>query len=107
MDKPIDVNPTKMPKAEILSEEQAQNYVVELVDEMNHWRQQCNVSIPGNRAATVKQQQRASWTYLTKQGQVIGALSAFKLAGLISDRCYQELKQNATNAVIPSVVGRG
>ena len=104
MDK-LDVKPTNIPHAEILNQEQAQNWVEELIEEMMVWRRACDVKIPNNKQIAVKTQQRALWSFLTKQGQVIGALKSLKLCGLISERCYLELNQKAINTLVPTVVG--
>ena len=104
-DRPLDVSPKAMPKAEIRTEEQATAFVEELTLEMIRWRNECNVKIPGNPNVQAQRQRKALWTFLTKQGQVVGAIKAFKLAGLISDKCFMALHQKALNSLIPSVMG--
>jgi hypothetical protein len=101
----LDVNPTDMPHAEIRNEEQAQNFVDDLVRQMTMWRNACDVPIPDKDNKAALEQRRAMWSFLTKQGQVVGALKAFKLCGLISERCYKEFHQKAINALIPTNVG--
>lgn len=89
------------PKAVIETEEQATNYVVHLVAEMQQYRAACDVACEGPR--TVQAVQRMAWAFLVKQGQVVGALNAFRSAGLLSERAWAELHQKAINALIPTV----
>lgn len=101
----LDVNSKPFETAELKTEEQRQKWLECLIDDMHHWRRKCDVIIPDQSEATVKAQQRASWAFLQKQGKVIGAISAMKVCGLISDRCFQEMNQKAANTLIPTIVG--
>lgn len=103
---PLDVGETPIPKAVIRDEASAQNWVEELVRDMLLWRRRCDVHIPDPTDMQVQVQRRALWTFLSKQGQVVGALKTLRMAGLISDRCYKELNQQAINSLIPSQVGQ-
>lgn len=100
----LDVGATPITRAAIETEEQARAWVCHLVDEMTLWRLACDAPVPGN-SRDVRAQQRALWTFLTKQGQVIGALKSLRMTGFISDVCFDELNQKALNTLIPSVVG--
>lgn len=102
----LDVNTKDMPKARIVDEASAQNWIEELVTDMLAWRHQCDVFIPDPTDVQVTVQRRALWTFLTKHGEVVGALKTLFMAGLISERCYAELNQRAINTLIPSQVGR-
>lgn len=104
MDK-LDVKPTSIPRAEIRNTEQAKNWIGELVREMLEWRCKCDVIVPDKTDAAILEQKRANYVFLTKQGRVTGALMTLKLCGLIDDRFYAEMKQKATNTLIPTVVG--
>lgn len=97
---------TKVPQVSIRTEAQATNYVEELADEMIRTRAACDVPYDGNDPATVQAIKRMMWAFLQKQGQVIGALNAFRMAGLLSERAWAELHQRAINALVPTVVGR-
>lgn len=101
----LNVSPSAVPIAHIRTEAQAINWVQELIQEMLQWRQQCDVVFPGHPAKTVEHQRRAMWTFLTKQGAVTGALKTLLLCGLMSERAYKELNQQAVNTLIPSIVG--
>ena len=102
--KPI-IEELPLPTAKIETEDQARNWVLELTQDMLEWREKCDVVFPDNSAQTAQYQKRAMWTFLEKHGQVIGALKTLKMCGLISDRCYMELNQQALNTLIPRVVG--
>jgi len=102
----LDVNEKPIPRAQIETPDQAANWINELMQEMLLWRRQCNVAIPGNPKATAIQQQRNMWTFLTKQGQVIGALKTLMMCNLISEKMFQEYNQRAINSLIPEVVGQ-
>ncbi len=97
--------PEKLLGEKIESEDQARNWVSELVQDMKFWRAECDVLFPHDAAKTAQHQRRACWTFLTKQGKVVGALQALFLAGKISECCYQELNQTAINALAPTLVG--
>lgn len=102
----IDVNATDLPSgARVVDQVSAENWVAELIQDMLKWRAQCDVPIPDNNAIAAQVQRRALWVFLTKQGEVVGALKTLRVCGLISDRCYRELNQKAINTLIPSVVG--
>ena len=102
----LDVGARALPRVCLETEEQAIRWVEERVIEMIRARQACDVSIPGDQAATVIAQKRALWVFLTKQGRVTGALEALLLTGRISEICYVEQLQRALNTLVPSVVGR-
>ena len=104
MDK-LEVGQTPIARAEIRTEDQARAWLLALVDEMLVWRRACDVVVPGGGDIAAQTQRRAMWTFLTKQGQVVGALKALRMSGLISDRAYDEINQQAINSLIPSVVG--
>ena len=100
----LNVGDQSLHRGEIRTEEQARAWVMGLVTEMLDYRQRCDIPIPDKNQHLIREQQRNMWTFLTKQGQVVGALKALKLVGMISDRGYQELMQKAVNTLIPSVV---
>lgn len=102
---PLDVNATALPIAQITNQESAERWVEELIQEMLQRRHRCDVPIPDNSEASVKAQQRAMWSFLTKHGEVIGALKTLVMCGLLSDNAFKALNQRAINALVPSVVG--
>lgn len=94
-----------IPNGAIENQEQAERWVESLLREMLGWRQACDIPVPCNNDKAAQDQRRTLWTFLNKQGQVIGALKTLRLCGLISDRCYAELNQKAINTLIPTTVG--
>ena len=101
----LDVNVTEAPKVTITTREHAVNWIDELLVEMLLWRAKCDVIIPDESQIMVQAQQRALWTFLSKHGQVIGALKSLRLCGLLDERGYKELHQKAINTLIPTEVG--
>ena len=101
----LDVGATPIARAAIETEDQAMAWLLELVEEMAAWRAACDVPVPTQTDVNVRLQRRTMWTFLVKQGQVTGALKALRMAGLISDRCYDEINQTALNSLIPTLVG--
>lgn len=86
----------------IVTQEQAVNYVKQLVTEMLVSRAKCDQPDP----YTVKQQKRNLWTFLNKQGQVLGALNALLYTGNLSEKVYKEMHQTAINSLIPTNIKR-
>lgn len=103
----LDVGTTPIARAAIETEDQARAWLLELVEEMTAWRAACDVPVPTQTDVNAQLQRRTMWTFLTKQGQVTGAIKALRMTGLISDRCYDEINQTALNSLIPTLVGRG
>jgi hypothetical protein len=97
--------PEKMVGERIETEDQARNWIAELVVDMKYWRAECDVTFPSAPEKTAKYQRRACWTFLVKQGKVVGALQALLLTGKINECCYAELNQQAINTLAPTVVG--
>lgn len=104
----LNIPETIPPKVEIKTEAQATNYVEGLAIEMEKIRAACAVPYnpKGQNDPTVQVIHRMMWTFLNKQGQVVGALNAFRLAGLISECAWSEMHQRAINALGPTVVGQ-
>jgi hypothetical protein len=76
--------------------EQAQNFVLELVQEMVLARARCT-DVQGDES--VQYARRAFWVFLEKHGQVLGAAKALFAAGLLSENLYREVLQRAANAL--------
>lgn len=101
----MSVDLTNVPRVVLTTPEQINNWVLELVAEMEQWRKECSIVFPDSMVKTVDYQRRAMWTFLTKQGQVVGALKTLLLCGLISDRVFSEFMQKAIDSLIPKKVG--
>jgi len=90
---------------EVANEEQARNWVLSLLEDMQAWRDICTVYIPNPSAIQVNEQRRALWSFLQKQGKVMGALQTLLLTRQINEIAYKELKQKALNSLGPTIVG--
>lgn len=91
-------------KNKIKTETQALNYLQSLVREMTAARDACRIAVPGDLKLSVSMQKRAMWVFLTKQGQVMGALNALYGVGLVSDRAFNEFNNRAIKSLVPDVV---
>jgi hypothetical protein len=102
----LGINPTVPPQVSIRTEAQAVNYVLGLVAEMEKLRVACDVpyTSKGPGDPTVAAIQRMAWAMIEKQGQVVGAINAFRLSGLLSERAWAEFHQRAINALASKVV---
>ena len=102
--KPLDVNNSAVPQAKITTEAQARGFVEELISDMVLWRSMCDVAKTEMPKTGARDQVRALYCFLEKQGQVVGALKALLMADMISERCYKELTQVAINTLIPTII---
>lgn len=87
------------------TEDQCRNWVLELVDSALKSRALCDVVIPGDRATTVREQQKNYRWFLVKHGSALGALMACHRAGLISDVLYEAMRQKIVKMRVPTLVG--
>ncbi len=93
------------PGYRIDTEEQARNWVMELVADVEAARFECNVSVPDNSQAQVRSQMRAYRTYMIKHGSALGVIMALHRAGKLGDVAYNELRQRVVNTLAPTIVG--
>ena len=100
----LDVKETPRPHATIETTEQARNFVLELIQDMQGYRHLCDQY---NNQTTVRQKQKDLWCFLQKQGQVMGALKALHMVKKLDDRAFAELTQIAINALLPSNIKQG
>lgn len=89
----------------ITNSDHAKIWLDHLISEMRKWRGICDIRVPDSTGELVKVQQRALWTFLQKQGQVMGALDALYLVGIIDLVCYEAYKEKAIKALNPVVTG--
>lgn len=104
---PIYVGPNRVPQTRIETEEEARGFILELIEDMQKWRAACDVPIENPTKLAVKNLQRAAWTFLVKQGKVQGALLALLLSGQVGQAFYDEMRQRAELAMVPTVVSAG
>ncbi len=87
------------------TEEQAKNWVLELVQDVELARAECNLVFPDDRVRTVEHQRKAYRRFMVKHGSVLGVLMALHRCGRIGDVAYSGLRQRALNTLGPHVVG--
>jgi hypothetical protein len=93
------------PGYRIDTEDQARNWILELVDGVKEARLQCDIMFPGDQAATVRHQKKSYAAFMVKHGSALGALMSLHRVGKISDVCYSELRKIVIDTLIPTVVG--
>ena len=81
----------------IETEEQAKNWFLELVAEVERIRRMCDLAL------AVKDATAAYHRWLIYYGQGLGALVAMQRCGKISDGAYTELRQRLLATTIPTV----
>jgi hypothetical protein len=87
------------------TEEQARNWVLELVQDVELARDDCNIVFPDDRARTVEHQRKSYRRFLVKHGSVLGVLLSLHRCGKLGDRAYSELRQRALNTLGRHLVG--
>jgi len=90
---------------EIKTMEQAQNYLLEVVKQVEKARDQCNVHFPGDNAATARYQKTAYRNLMIRYGQALGALVAFAHARILNDVAYNEMNLRIQKTMTPTIVG--
>lgn len=96
---------SERPDFEIVTEEQARNWVLELVAGVEQARADCNVEVPGDGAATVTFQRKAFTTWLIRHGSALGTLMALYRCRKLNDSAYEELRKRVMYTMLPTVVG--
>ena len=87
------------------SEDQAKNWVLDLVKETTVARMLCNVFIPDPNELLVQTQQKNYNRFMLLHGCCLGALLSLFKCDKISEVCYTELHSEIMNTLIPTVVG--
>jgi len=98
-------HPKDIAIAKIETIEQAREWVISLVQDMQFFRSLCDIEIPNPTSKQVTEQRRALWKYLQKQGKVMGALEALLFTRMLNEVAYNELRQQALNSLAPTIVG--
>lgn len=101
----VEAKSLSTPGYPIDSKDQAKAWVMELVDLAQQSRLQCNVIVPGDDGATVRQQRKAHRQFLTRYGQAEGALMALHRTRLLDDLLYREMHARCLATLVPTVVG--
>ena len=87
------------------SEEQARNWILELVEGVKVARLDCNVVFPGDAARSVAHQRKAYHQFLVRHGAALGTLTAVHRCGKLGDVAYSELREVVLNTLAPTIVG--
>jgi len=93
------------PGYHIDTEEQARNWVIELVEVVRTARRDCNTMFPGDQIKTVTHQKKAYIAFMMKHGGALGTLMALHRCGKLSDVAYNELRQITMDTLAPTVIG--
>ena len=93
--------PQDDPFYEIETEEQATNWMHELVDGVKRERVACDT------ARTRKQQQSSYLKYMIRYGSALGTVMALHRCRKLSDQAYAEFRQEIMNTFIPTTTTAG
>jgi len=94
------VPPTLGPPIE--TEEQAKNWIMEIVDQVEAIRQECDVVMLTNGPVAMARTTFIKW--MIKRGEALGVLQASKRFNKISDTAYMELRARVLATQVPTVV---
>lgn len=99
------------PGYRIDTEEQARNWVMEQVDQVQEARRNCDVRVivaPGgvpDQGMMVDYQRKQYAAFMVKHGAALGMIMALHRCGKLGDVAYNELRQIVINTLVPTVVG--
>lgn len=99
-------NPWNDPSYEIVTMEQAQNWVLELIEGVKSKRAECDIRFPNPSQVTKRFQEKAYTNFLIKYGAALGAVMALHRCRKLDDVAYNELRQKIVNLLLPTVVGK-
>lgn len=85
--------------------EEALRYAAEMLDILRQKRLACNVVVPGDMTTTVAQQKRAERAYLMHVGRALEACNLLCAFGLLEQRAFEALYQEALDTLAPTVTG--
>lgn len=89
----------------LANEDQAKNWILGLVKETVEARLGCNVLFPDPGTTLIQTQQKRYKRFLLLHGCALGALLALFRCDKISTVCYEELRLNVIETLIPTIVG--
>jgi hypothetical protein len=79
------------------TEEQARNWVIDLVAEVEVIRRSCDLAV------MVPDQRKAFIRWMIKRGEALGVLSALKRCGRLGDIAYNDLRLRVLATQVPTV----
>jgi hypothetical protein len=86
----------------IETEEQAKNWIMELVGQVEQVRMECDVVMVNNGTVAMARSLFIKW--MIKRGEALGALQASKRFNKISDTAYMELRARVLATQVPTVL---
>jgi len=93
------------PGYRIQTEEEARNWMLELVEGVKAARAQCDIIVPARPDIQAETQRRAYRKWLTKHGAALGTLMALHRCGKLGDVAYNELREQVMATMTPTLVG--
>lgn len=90
---------------EIVTEEDAVNYIREKVRELYELRIKCDVRPPGDKVTAARIQKRRYDHWRIQFGRAIGSLDTLMHCRKISQSAYEELRVQTLSTATPTVVG--
>ena len=93
------------PGYEIVTEEQARNWILEQLSALELARFECNVVFPGDRTKTVEHQRSAYRRFLVKHGGLLGMLTTLHRCRRLGDVAYNELRGRILKTLGATIVG--
>ena len=93
------------PDFPIDTEDQAVQWMLELVVDVQGARFDCDVFYPGDKTRTVREQKRAERIWLVKHGGALGTVLALFRCGRLSQQAYDKMRKEILDTMVPTVVG--
>ena len=84
---------------------QAEQWIIELIEGVEQARKDCTVSYPGDAQMTARMQKKAYHQFMVRHGGALGALMAFHRAGYIGDSAFHKMKSRVLSTLVAQVVG--
>lgn len=91
------------PGAEIKSEDEARNAVLEAVHDVMSARSACDVFYSEDHLRTAREQRKAYREFLIKYGVALDRVVILKRCRLLSDTAYNELRSQVLATLVPTV----
>ena len=93
------------PGYRIDTEDQARNWMLELIDQVKAARIACDVFLGHAQEVTVTAQRRNFRVFLVRHGSALGSLVALHRCGKLSDTAYNEFREIILKTLAPTIVG--
>lgn len=90
---------------EITTIEEAQRFILDMVEILEASRADCNVQVPGDPQMTARLQRKAYTNWMIRYGQALGSLTTLMHCRKLNDVAYNELRERIMQTAIPTQVG--